>query len=184
MRKASRKLVLDPNGFVHVAGDGIARSYDGEGNVIDHHVLNNAQLLGHAADMFGDSETGRYLQHIWANVDGNNVPEEHRMNPPDSLKPEQFRAGKEDQTPNEARQVEDELLGKRATPPRCYKMFCHDTNSCRVAGCYACIQTEVQWREKKCILRPAWYPQPFPLVNFCGKKGKRSAICARGGTPQ
>lgn len=126
-------LKLDLKGFIQIGSDGIARSLDVHGNVIDYHILPST-----------NTNTTTY----------------DRINPNDSTN---------DSTNDSSKQTPESTCQSTAGNPqstlswynpRCYGMLCYDTYSCRVAGCYACIQTQNQWRETRCVLRPAWYPPP------------------------
>lgn len=113
-----RPLMLDSKGLVQIGNDGIARSLDGDGNVIDYHILPNTTDY-HSLGLFQSANSARVST-------GNDDP------------------------------------SALSYYPWCLGMFCYDTHSCRVAGCYACIQTQNRWRETVCVARPAWYPPPGP----------------------
>lgn len=108
-----RPLTLDPKGLVQITSDGIARSLDIAGNVIDYNILPNT--------------TDYYLDSLCQPTD----------------------AGFSTIAP---------YPSPLSYYPRCVGMRCHDTYSCRVVGCHACIQSQNQWRDPRCVQRPAWYP--------------------------
>lgn len=122
-----RELTLDPHGFIDLASDGIARSYNADGNVIDHHVLAYGGRFGHITQDVFDQQSKYELSH----------------NQTQSI-------------------VADWPFPNPVYWPRCLGMYCYSTDSCRVRGCYACIQTQNQWRERTCIVRPYWYGSQLP----------------------
>lgn len=63
------EMTLDPEGFVHVADDGVARSYSADGTVIDYAPLDNAQLMKFAAqlppNLVGERE---HLEEVYVRI--------------------------------------------------------------------------------------------------------------------
>ncbi|KAK5684999.1 hypothetical protein LTS10_003074 [Elasticomyces elasticus] len=79
------------DGFVHFGDDGIARSYRGDGTVLDARALSNGQL----ADMMDTTPSHQYtpgemehLRELWQNVDGHDVQDRSQLfNPAAYLRP-------------------------------------------------------------------------------------------------
>ncbi|KAK5740914.1 hypothetical protein LTR17_004268 [Elasticomyces elasticus] len=79
------------DGFVHFGDDGIARSYRGDGTVLDARALSNGQL----ADMMDTTPSHQYtpgemehLRELWQNVDGHDVKDRSQLfHPADYLRP-------------------------------------------------------------------------------------------------
>ncbi|KAK5711984.1 hypothetical protein LTR17_018123 [Elasticomyces elasticus] len=70
------------DGFVHFGDDGIARSYRGDGTVLDARALSNGQL----ADMMDTTPSHQYtpgemehLRELWQNVDGHDVKDRSQL---------------------------------------------------------------------------------------------------------
>ncbi|PGH32370.1 hypothetical protein GX50_04850 [[Emmonsia] crescens] len=82
-------LKNDPHGIKHVGADGIARSYDVRGRVIDSARLTRSQLLAVAKSASSEDER-KHLQGLWANVDPSKVDEAELWEPPQHVLPTRF----------------------------------------------------------------------------------------------
>ncbi|GFF34043.1 lactobacillus up-regulated protein [Aspergillus udagawae] len=75
--EAVRKLKLVPQGYVHIADDGVARSYDENESVIDYVPLTNdqlKQLLSNLPEAW--QKEADHLHAVFDNVDGRQVIDE------------------------------------------------------------------------------------------------------------
>lgn len=148
---------MDGAGIMHFADDGVVRSYDGNGKVVDYVRLTNAQLLHSITyDGSADKDEIDQLTHAWTGVDGHDVSDATCLNPPTSVKPARFRTSSEhlpgkmgppdpaenhplhprDISSNAALEVKKSLLGKRL--PHCFGEPCDSNSWCVNAGCYRC----------------------------------------------
>ena len=172
-------MTLDDFGFVQMGNDGVVRSWDGDGKVIDYVRLNNRQVI-HSFHYFGrhskrDDEDFvlRYLRY----VNGHDVPSHEIYTPPEAITPPEFRPGytrSDDGLPSppaitagpEPRMLEIALV-KRAkttsiltitTPipsswPDCIGCPCHERARCLIMGwdCWACLQVHGPSFPKTCV---------------------------------
>ncbi|KAK1063500.1 hypothetical protein LTR12_006612 [Friedmanniomyces endolithicus] len=103
-------ILIDPLGFIHVANDGVERSYDANGTVIDYRRLSNDQLTRMAATLSTE------MMDVWKNVDGNDVTSNSQIfNPPPALRPTAPTAEGLQQSVNEVAAMK-KLLEGRTTP--------------------------------------------------------------------
>ncbi|KKZ58445.1 hypothetical protein EMCG_00936 [[Emmonsia] crescens] len=81
-------LKSDLAGLVHLGDDGILRSFDGSGNVIDFARLDQTQLQAVINWYSGDKQDQAHLQGLWANIDSSRaLNEEQIWNPPQHILP-------------------------------------------------------------------------------------------------
>ncbi|KAK3066676.1 hypothetical protein LTR53_016877 [Teratosphaeriaceae sp. CCFEE 6253] len=108
------KMKQDPDGISHVAQDGVMRSYDGEGNVIDAFPMTNAQLLTFAKSQPGNDPVERQqLLDVWRDVDGHEVTSYAQMfHPPKHLRPPKLDDDDVEQSINEAVALKGYLEGR------------------------------------------------------------------------
>ncbi|KAK0333558.1 hypothetical protein LTR02_016492 [Friedmanniomyces endolithicus] len=103
-------ILIDPLGFIHVANDGVERSYAENGTVIDYRRLSNDQLTRMAATLPTE------MMDVWKGVDGNDVTSESQIfNPPPALRPTAPTAEGLQQSVNEVAAMK-KLLEGRTTP--------------------------------------------------------------------
>ncbi|KAI9933948.1 hypothetical protein ASPWEDRAFT_734587 [Aspergillus wentii DTO 134E9] len=153
------------DGFVHIADDGVARSYSRDGAVLDVARLHARHLeayADHYARAIGDPAVKRHLTGIWGGINARDVADEDLFNPPDHLKPREFRENATDdededdadeydhsaveQSPNE------EGAAFKRTEPFCVGRPCGTTAMCRNTGCHTCgIPDNMKLKEKVCI---------------------------------
>ncbi|OAX85406.1 hypothetical protein ACJ72_00217 [Emergomyces africanus] len=81
-------------GFTHVGNDGVVRSYNGKGEVIDAARLTPQQLVAVAQEAPSADEK-KHLLDVWANVDSSKVNETQMWNPPQHVLPSRFSNPKE-----------------------------------------------------------------------------------------
>jgi hypothetical protein len=128
-------LKSDPDGYLHIADDGVARAYDANDTVISYIALSNDQLMQLIADLprAWQNETD-HLHSVFDGVDGRQVLNQTQLlNPPASLRRPRNRGGA--QSTNDKRKVESLL--ERSTPA-CAGMPCYSPSSCQFMGCSDC----------------------------------------------
>ncbi|KAH7043774.1 hypothetical protein B0J12DRAFT_671778 [Macrophomina phaseolina] len=81
-------LKADDHGVVHLGNDGVLRSFDASGNVIDYRQLSPDQIRD-SIDMYDDIDKGKreHLENIYRGVDGRQVPREKVLNPDENAVP-------------------------------------------------------------------------------------------------
>ncbi|EEH08013.1 hypothetical protein HCBG_03302 [Histoplasma capsulatum G186AR] len=129
--EAMKGLEHDPNGLVDIGDDGILRSFDSRGTVIDYRRLTTDELHSLSKDFVkGNDER---LLAMWANVDSSLVDEEQIWNPrQDYIK--QFVS--EAATGRlKSRAKRDSLLSPRE--PHCTDFTCWSHSDC--AGPYVIV---------------------------------------------
>ncbi|KAK3115101.1 hypothetical protein LTR53_005917 [Teratosphaeriaceae sp. CCFEE 6253] len=148
------KMKQDLDGISHVAQDGVMRSYDGEGNVIDAFPMTNAQLITFAKSQPGNDPVERQqLLDAWHDVDGHEVTSFAQMfNPPKHLRPPKQDDDDVEQSINEAVALKGYLESRSSPIDGSYqpcnmyhsdKLFCvgrtcRTHRSCRAFGCTGC----------------------------------------------
>lgn len=132
------RLKGDPYGFKHVADDGIARSYNRDGAVVDYLRLNEKQMMDVAR---WHPEDEGYLTSHWKSVNGLEVPESQVWSPPHHFQPLVLRQPdlygdlKIQKMQQSAR--EPNLLERRYR--RCTNLVCRLTAECKIVRCLSCI---------------------------------------------
>ncbi|KAK4899725.1 hypothetical protein LTR27_002991 [Elasticomyces elasticus] len=114
-----RSLEQDGDGYVHFGDDGIARSYRGNGTVLDARALSNGQL----ADMMDTTPAEQYtpgemehLRELWQNVDGHDVKDKSQLfHPAAHLRPAPITEEQVQQSENAVVAMKRMLEG-RSTP--------------------------------------------------------------------
>ncbi|KAK5708186.1 hypothetical protein LTR97_000726 [Elasticomyces elasticus] len=114
-----RSLEQDGDGFVHFGDDGIARSYRGDGTVLDARALSNGQL----AEMMDTTPADQYtpgemehLRELWQNVDGHDVKDKSQLfHPAAHLRPAPITEEQVQQSENAVVAMKKMLEG-RSTP--------------------------------------------------------------------
>ncbi|KAK0274597.1 hypothetical protein LTR91_004854 [Friedmanniomyces endolithicus] len=138
---ADNGILIDPLGFIHVAKDGVERSYAENGTVIDYRRLSNDQLTRMAATL------STVMQDVWKDVDGNDVTSDSQIfNPPPALRPTAPTAEGLQQSVNEVAAMKKLLEGRTVgpaigyptTPPLCTTLSCYKHQTCRMFGCSWC----------------------------------------------
>lgn len=81
-------LIKPVSGFLNVDIDGVYRSYEATGTVLDAARLSKAQInIWLAAIKEHSVADFEAMQQLYANVDGMAVPESQLMSPPENVKP-------------------------------------------------------------------------------------------------
>lgn len=153
--------MLDPEGFVHVAEDGIARSYarmqplpqhasffvqlqltllTANGTVIDYAPMSNAQLTNMVNNLYLTPNEREHLATTFADVDGFAVKDHHQIfHPSTQLHPAIDPARthwEEDTDSKEADNSEDTLEGRYV---QCKLKRCSIGIECVGMGCDVCV---------------------------------------------
>jgi hypothetical protein len=82
-------MTLDPDGFVHLAGDGVARSYAANNTVIDYAALSNSQIQQVISQLPASHQ--KHLEQVFEGVDGYDVTDKSQLlEPPPWLRPFQI----------------------------------------------------------------------------------------------
>ncbi|EEH35623.2 hypothetical protein PAAG_06670 [Paracoccidioides lutzii Pb01] len=119
-----RNLRMHHLGFIHVGNDGVARSVDGNGTVIDFIPMSNAQLQKTAKIFVQNATQHDHLRELWKDVSGHDVENPliwRRRGPP--LEPPQ-----------------DPKHFKRQSPNiQCHDLKCSNNIFCHTVGCRQCI---------------------------------------------
>lgn len=128
-------LKKDPDGYVHIADDGVARAYDANDTVTDYVPLSNDQLMQLIADLPGPWQNeADHLHSVFDGVDGLQVVNQSQLlDPPASLRRQMNRGAAVSR--NERRRVESLL--ERSTPA-CAGVLCYSSSSCQFQGCSTC----------------------------------------------
>ncbi|KGM92755.1 uncharacterized protein PADG_11213 [Paracoccidioides brasiliensis Pb18] len=119
-----RSLRMHHLGFIHVGNDGVARSVDGNGTVIDFSPMSNAQLQKTAKIFVQNATQHDHLRELWKGVSGHDVENPHiwsRGGPP--LEPPQDSKHLKRQSPN----------------IQCHDLKCSSNIFCHTVGCRQCI---------------------------------------------
>ncbi|KAE8138981.1 hypothetical protein BDV38DRAFT_281542 [Aspergillus pseudotamarii] len=116
--EAISKMKMDPEGYFHIADDGVARSYDGNDAVIDYVPLANDQLMQLLSNLPEPwQQELDHLHSIFDGVDGLQVVDEDQLlNPPAWLRRVVDREPPQSQNPK--REVESLLEGRDWYCPR------------------------------------------------------------------
>ncbi|KAB2573617.1 Lactobacillus up-regulated protein [Lasiodiplodia theobromae] len=95
-------LKADDHGFVHLGNDGVLRSFDASGNVIDYRQLSPDQIRDsiNMYDAIGTEERN-HLENVYRGVDGRQVPREKVLNPDENV------GGQEDEPEQDQNHGED-----------------------------------------------------------------------------
>ena len=73
-------MALDPDGFVHVADDGVARSYAANHSVIDYAALSNSQIQQMISQLPASyQEHLEHLRQVFEGVDGYDVANKSQL---------------------------------------------------------------------------------------------------------
>ena len=130
---------------MHVADDGVARSYDEENTVIDFVGLTNAQLMQIIAQLPNalKNET-EHLHTVFDAVNGSAVVDEGQLrNPPSWLRPAKMSEVGQRSEPSQsrsfARNVESTL---DARDYYCVGQPCTTSAACRFLGCSVCLSVD------------------------------------------
>ncbi|KAK0880889.1 hypothetical protein LTR91_016974 [Friedmanniomyces endolithicus] len=134
-------ILIDPLGFIHVADDGVERSYAANGTVIDYRRLSNDQLTRIAATLPTE------MMDVWKGVDGNDVTSESQIYAPaPALRPTAPTAEDLQQSVNEVAAMKKVLEGRAvgpaigypSVPPLCTTLSCYRHMTCQMFGCNWC----------------------------------------------
>lgn len=134
--EAINKLKSAPQGYSHIADDGVARAYDENDVVIDYIPLTNDQLK-HLLSNLPEAWKSKadHLHAVFDNVDGRNVvDEEQLLNPPAEL-----RISFDPPGPQSKRDVDSPLEATlEARDWYCRGQPCTRSPACQVLGCSSC----------------------------------------------
>ncbi|KAH8817454.1 hypothetical protein F5884DRAFT_748919 [Xylogone sp. PMI_703] len=131
------QMNVTDDGVVHIADDGVVRSFAGNGTVLAYHALSPTQLGG-IINSTTNPDMKHHLQEVWTGVDGRSVDPSQLSNPPAELvdtlpmfsKSEKRSSGKVQST-RETNTFAD--VGRR-TP--CFNIACETAADCRrLTGC-------------------------------------------------
>ncbi|KKZ64867.1 hypothetical protein EMCG_09244 [[Emmonsia] crescens] len=123
-----------PDGILHIGDDGVMRSFDEVGNVIDYARLNSTHLMTIAG--WYSNGTQDHLQNVWANVDSFLVDEAQIWSPPEHLLPAQLST----ELPAARVSVpEVNPLTSRQVIVHCPFISCTGHTRCRQYGCTECV---------------------------------------------
>ncbi|QSS52508.1 hypothetical protein I7I53_08167 [Histoplasma capsulatum var. duboisii H88] len=126
----------DTNGILHLADDGILRSFDETGNVIDYRRLNNSHLRA-VASLYS-KDINDYLLNIWNNIDGFAVEEKAIWHPPTDLYPLPLLQ----KSQSISSSITHHSLLHRIV--YCADVHCTGHSTCRNVDCELCIIVD-QW---------------------------------------
>ncbi|RHZ63550.1 hypothetical protein CDV55_104648 [Aspergillus turcosus] len=134
-------LELDLQGFVHVADDGIARSYRPDGTVLDYAPLTNEQLL-QLIPMYDDEAAQKHLKEVWKGVNGYDVVDMKQIFEPradllplEFSHPDVWAAELAELTPIDLNPATEALEGRQLY---CRGKRCTTSGACRYMGCHRC----------------------------------------------
>ncbi|RHZ57394.1 uncharacterized protein CDV56_104436 [Aspergillus thermomutatus] len=139
-------LELDLQGFIHVADDGVARSYRADGTVIDYVPLTNEQLLQFIPMYTDDEATQKNFKEVWKGVNGHDVVDRKQIFEPGAdllpfefSHPDLWAADLAKFTPIESNPATEALEGSQ--PYRRGKQ-CTTSGACRYMGCHRCAYAD------------------------------------------
>ncbi|KAG5291382.1 hypothetical protein I7I50_08175 [Histoplasma capsulatum G186AR] len=121
----------DTNGILHLADDGILRSFDETGNVLDYRRLNNSHLRAIAS--LYSKDINNHLLNIWNNIDGFEVEEKVIWHPSTDLYPLPLLQ----KSQSIFSPIRHHSLLHRIIP--CADVHCTGHTTCRDMGCERCI---------------------------------------------
>lgn len=146
-------MIIDPEGVVHVADDGVARSYNATNGVIDYAPLSNEQLMRIIFHLPPSMEEHHeHLMQVFDGVDGHAVTDKKQiLEPPAWLQPVSFNTSTQPQSRSEAQEAAAALLDKRQ-PPFCSGQRCTTTRACRTMGCSVCAFIDLVISGPVCVV--------------------------------
>lgn len=137
------QLRQEDDGLIHLADDGVLRSYAANGTVLDARQLDNAQIMAFIKDRERHPNmTPSILQHfhdVFQGVSGFDVTDpDHLLNPPAELRPP--RLSNRQVSPPQSRHVAGEILStfrhyRKRAPPLCNEATCNSKSDCTRLGC-------------------------------------------------
>lgn len=149
-------MIQDPEGFFHLADDGVQRSYDASGNVIDYRQLSNAEIMAMIAALPATrSDMAEHLYAEFAETDGTTVTDEAQLlNPPKHLQPQGGAAGSQEgiaapKSDSPAHSAKRDLEGRSLY---CLGKECTSTSACTFLGCHICQLYDRVFRLKVCLV--------------------------------
>ncbi|OJD14627.1 hypothetical protein AJ78_05057 [Emergomyces pasteurianus Ep9510] len=131
-----RSLETTEDGVLHVGDDGIARSFNEFGVVIDFARLDREQLQS-AMDLEPVTRHP-HLQEVWAEVDSSKVDLNQIWSPPEHLLPLQFRV-----TPAPQKRMPADELFRRSPQSHCINIECTGHRVCRQNSCTECVHVDM-----------------------------------------
>lgn len=142
-------MIHADDGVLHIADDGVARSYNGQGEVIDALRMSKAALLNWA-DHYTNKTEKSELKEIWDKADSTSVQDHDVFHPAASLLPRSIPdpEGPESASNGVSANPQANILSVRSTR-YCYGRQCTTSAACAFMGCIACIQKN-GW-SKECI---------------------------------
>lgn len=147
-------MAQDPDGFFHLADDGVQRSYDASGNVIDYRQLTNAEIMSMIDALPASrADMSSHLYAEFAEIDGTSVTDEAQlMDPSDHLRPQGADGESEDIAPrsdNLAHSAKRDLEGRSLY---CLGKECTSSGACTFLGCSICQLYDRIFRLKVCLV--------------------------------
>ena len=190
-------MTISDDGFVQMGNDGVVRSWNEDGKVIDYVRLNNRQLV-HSVHYFGghSKRDKDVVLDMLRSVSGHDVPSDGVFNPPQHIMPPEFRDSPSPPMPGTPPASEiGEDLEKRVTTttlsiltithpipsawPECIGQGCAVRRYCILYhgwDCWACLQVHGPNFPKTCVHMDYPYgigPSPYfgPIVVTGGRSG-------------
>lgn len=144
------------DGILHIGDDGIARSFDGKGNVIAAIRMSKDELYSWA-DAMGDEFDKTDLRAIWDKADPDSVEQDGAFQPAKELMPPKFTDPEGFQASFDRRRSENPQesilseLSRRADNNYCLGRRCTTTTACQFMGCQRCLQLDLSALRTVCV---------------------------------
>ncbi|KAI6868138.1 hypothetical protein KC323_g3215 [Hortaea werneckii] len=150
-------MTVDDDGDIHVADDGVARSYAANGTVIDYRKLSHGQLLAMTGTLPPRlQDKSDYFANVFAKVSGLDVDDEDQIwNPsghfhgpslPDAADHDADSSAGQSVNPHSKRQT---FYPAFASPLYCVGQPCTTNTACAIMGCSVCVYLD-QMKKKYC----------------------------------
>ncbi|KXS99897.1 hypothetical protein AC578_919 [Pseudocercospora eumusae] len=182
-------MKVDGDFFVHIADDGVVRSWAANGTVIDAIRLTNRQLLEQIAN--APPPLAPYVPHlekVYAHVDGYDVPDSELYHPTRMNTPTQFggptvneridlkldaeakklwedlniTTAEETVEAAQSANPNDILRRQSQNPRQCLGRVCTRSSSCRFLGCAVCMDWDIILISTKTCAGPIIPPTTDP----------------------
>ncbi|RMY03508.1 hypothetical protein D0867_10667 [Hortaea werneckii] len=153
-------MTIEDDGEIHIADDGVARSYAANGTVIDYRKLSHGQLLSMTGALPPNlQDKSDYFANVFAKVSGLDVDDEDQIWSPSghlhgpSLPDAADHDTDADSTPGQSvnpHSKRQSFPPSFAIPVYCYGQPCTTNTACEFMGCSACIYLDQQ-KKKYCF---------------------------------
>lgn len=138
-----RVLHTDPLGRIHIADDGVLRSYSADGRVIDFVRFSNAHLQAIGERMSRlDAGAGQHLKEVYKYVDGNSVGDAAGFNPSSALRPLDFEETTEKVPFAEGHALAEDQARNDKRVTHCPDITCYSQFDCDLWNCGHCVQMD------------------------------------------